>query len=96
MTLTTRDHTMLRGAYEAIYQGTPVIVSNWTLLRDAFSHGAVHVDNTADAIAAAVCQLRQHHGSYKAGAVTLRQEKLAAWQQAKASLLDRIDLRVHH
>ena len=39
MTLTTRDHTMLRGAYEAIYQGTPVIVSDWPLLREALRRG---------------------------------------------------------
>src|SRR5688572_29244285 len=58
MTLTTRDHTMLRGAYEAIYQGTPVIVSNWDLLREAFPEGAVHVDNTPDDIARAVTRVR--------------------------------------
>ena len=50
MTLTTRDHTMLRGAYEAIYQGTPVIVSDWALLRESFPEGAAHVENTAKAI----------------------------------------------
>jgi hypothetical protein len=46
LTLTTRDHTMLRGAYEAIYQGTPVIVSDWPVLVEAFELGAIHVDNT--------------------------------------------------
>ena len=40
MALTTEDHTMLRGAYEAIYQGTPIIVSNSALLRVAFNEGA--------------------------------------------------------
>jgi glycosyltransferase involved in cell wall biosynthesis len=54
LTLTTRDHTMLRGAYEAIYQGTPVIVSDWPLLREAFPEGASHVDNSPARIAAAV------------------------------------------
>ena len=52
--LTTFDHTMLRGAYEAIYQSTPVIISDWPLLRDAFPHGALHVDNTAQSIVRAV------------------------------------------
>ena len=52
--LTSEDHTMLRGAYEAVYQGVPVIVSDWPILREAFPFGASHVDNTAEAIAAAV------------------------------------------
>ena len=68
MSLTTRDHTMLRGAYEAIYQGTPVIVSDRPLLRTAFSDGAVHVDNTAEQIARAVRTVCADRTGFRAGA----------------------------
>ena len=39
LTLTTQDHTMLRGAWEPIYQATPVIVSDWPILQSSFDKG---------------------------------------------------------
>ena len=92
LTLTTRDHTMLRGAYEAIYQGTPVIVSNWPILRDSFSSGAVHVDNSSAQIVAAVRQMQENHDAYRAGARSLREMKLDQWQSIAAAIRARIDL----
>ena len=56
--LTKQDHAMLRGGYEAIYQGTPVIVSNWDILRRSFDEGAVHVENDAAAIADGIEKMR--------------------------------------
>jgi glycosyltransferase involved in cell wall biosynthesis len=90
MTLTTRDHTMLRGAYEAIYQGTPVIVSDWPLLRAAFDTGALHVDNTAHQIASAVREMQASHERFKAGASELRDRKLLEWKERRQVLLQRL------
>jgi hypothetical protein len=36
---------MQRGAYEAMSWGTPIITSNWAILRDTFPKGAVFVQN---------------------------------------------------
>jgi len=90
LALTTRDHTMLRGAYEAIYQGTPVIVSNWQVLRDAFDGGAIHVDNTAPAIAAAVRTMQAHHAEYRDRAIELRQRKLDRWESVRREIVARV------
>ena len=90
LVLTTYDHTMLRGAYEAIYQGTPVIVSDWPLLRDAFPEGAIHVDNTAHGIAEAIRTMQAASGEYRAGAARLREHKLQEWRQTRAAILARI------
>ena len=87
LTLTTRDHTMLRGAYEAVYQGTPVIVSNSPLLRQSFDRGAIHVDNTPGSIVAAVQDMQRRHEYYKAEVRLLRDKKYRAWEEAKTSLL---------
>jgi glycosyltransferase involved in cell wall biosynthesis len=87
MSLTTRDHTMLRGAYEAIYQGTPVIVSNWGLLKTAFPSGAVSVDNTPTGIADAIRQMREHLDEYRRGARKLREVKTREWAATRASIL---------
>jgi glycosyltransferase involved in cell wall biosynthesis len=86
MTLTTRDHTMLRAAYEAIYQGTPVIVSDWPLLRSAFDEGAVYVENTSSAIAEGIRKMERDHAAYRAGAVRLRERKLERWTATLAEL----------
>lgn len=90
MTLTTRDHTMLRGAYEAIYQGTPVIISEWPLLRQAFPVGAIHVDNSARQMAAAVRRMQADAGRYRAEARELCARKQREWEQVKMALLEQI------
>lgn len=46
--LTSQDHTLLMGAFEAVSLGTPLIVSDWPILRDYFSLGTVHVPNTVE------------------------------------------------
>ncbi len=90
MVLTTFDHTMLRGAYEAIYQGTPVIVSDWPILRDAFPQGAVHVANTADGIARGVRAVQANPQAYREGAERLREMKLARWASTRRAIVARI------
>lgn len=90
LTLTTRDHTMLRGAYEAIYQGTPVIVSDWPLLREAFPEGAAHVDNSATQIAAAIRAMQAQSARSREGARRLREMKLERWRSTREAILTRL------
>ena len=93
MTLTTRDHTMLRAGYEAIYQGTPVIVSNWPVLRAAFDEGAIHVDNTATGIIEGIRTMQREHAATRAGAARLRQRKLDRWAATLAELKAMVSAR---
>jgi len=86
LTLTTRDHTMLRGAYEAVYQGTPVVVSNWPLLREAFPEGAVHVDNSPGQIAEAIRKIAGEATSFKAAAERMAAIKHARWVSTRQAL----------
>jgi glycosyltransferase involved in cell wall biosynthesis len=86
MTLTTRDHTMLRGAYEAVYHGTPVIISNWQLLKYAFPHGAIHINNSSEEIVKAVRDMQIHHNLYKVDVLKLREEKYKEWEKQKNML----------
>ena len=90
MALTTRDHTMLRAAYEAIYQGTPVIVSQWSLLRESFDEGAVHVDNSSEQIVQAIACARETLPALKAGAERLRRRKLDVWDETRLAIRGRI------
>ncbi|MBA3884180.1 MAG: glycosyltransferase family 4 protein [Acidobacteria bacterium] len=85
--LTNDDHTMQRAAYEAIYQGAPVIVSSTELLKRAFDEGAVHVNNSPEAIVEAVLRIRDHPAAFRDGARRLRARKLAQWVETKSALL---------
>jgi glycosyltransferase involved in cell wall biosynthesis len=90
MALTTRDHTMLRGAWEAVYQDTPVIVSNWPILHKAFDEGAIHVDNSPEDIVLAVTTLRSAPEHYREGARRLRRRKEDHWKHTLEALRARI------
>ena len=90
LVLTTYDHTMLRGAYEAIYQGTPVIISDWPVLREAFPRGAAHVDNSPAAIVSAIRSVRDSSKAFREGAELLRQEKLDRWNRTRTAIIGRI------
>jgi glycosyltransferase involved in cell wall biosynthesis len=93
LVLTTLDHTMQRGAYEAIYQGTPVIVSDWPILREAFPEGAVHVDNSPPSIVSAVRTIQDDKAGYRAGAERLRQLKRERWHTTRTTLLGLLEAR---
>jgi glycosyltransferase involved in cell wall biosynthesis len=90
MTLTTQENTMQRGAYEAIYQGTPVIVSNSLLLRESFDEGAVHVDNSPEAIVDAVLTIEKDVATFRQQADRLRRRKEQRWVNTKESLIQLI------
>ena len=92
MSLTTRDHTMLRGAWEAIYQSTPVVVSDWPCLRAAFTEGALFVDNSAEGIAAAI-QRGLSDTSYREGASRGRVKRIEKWAHTRDKLLSAVDLQ---
>ncbi len=75
MVLTTRDFTMQRGGSEAITAGKPLITSNWPILREIFTSGTIHVDNSADAIRSAIQRVRDNQAYLTEGIVTLRRAR---------------------
>lgn len=90
MSLTTRDHTMLRGAWEAVYQGTPVIVSDWPILREAFDQGAMHVDSSPESIANGIRQLLENHERFRNEAAIARKQRVENWNSVKQELLEKL------
>ena len=90
MALTRGKHKMLRAAYEAIYQGTPIIISDSPMLRAEFDRGAIVVDNSVQAIMAAVRAMRDNLEHYRQEAAALRETKYERWQRNRALLLAKI------
>lgn len=90
MALTTGHQTMLRAAYEAVYQGTPVIVSDSTVLREEFNDGGIVVKNAAEDIVHAVRCLQQDTGKYRTQVLALRERKELRWRRNKQLLLAKL------
>jgi glycosyltransferase involved in cell wall biosynthesis len=85
--LTTRDHTMQRGACEALWLGKPVITSDWPLLQEYFCQGTVHVDNTPVGIEKGVLDMRGNYQRYLSEIENLQSARREEWKE-KMDLLD--------
>jgi glycosyltransferase involved in cell wall biosynthesis len=86
ISLTTEEHTMQRGAYEAVYLGKPVITSNTHVLRHAFDKGTVHVEPTVEGIRQGVRNMQQNRARYASEVGRLRAEKLERWNTTEEKL----------
>jgi glycosyltransferase involved in cell wall biosynthesis len=84
--LTTRDHTMQRGACEALSLARPIVTSDWPLLRDYFAAGTVHVQASGESIAAGVRQLMTGYDGYLREIQRLRDQRRAEWAERRRAI----------
>lgn len=87
--LTTRDHTLLCGAYEAVSLGKPLIISRTEALTQYFRRGAVTTENTAPSIANAIVIAQAQLPRLNQDVRTLASELTDDWNQ-------RFDTLVQH
>lgn len=85
--LTTCDHTFLSGANEALWMGKPLITSNWPILKDYFSKGTLHVDNSAESIRQALLTMQRNLPDYQSGIRALQNERRPEWQDRAIALI---------
>jgi len=90
MALTTGQHKMLRAAYEAIYQGTPIIISESPMLREEFGRGGILVENSVKAIVTAVREMQGSMVRYRREALELRVVKERRWEQNRQLLTSKL------
>lgn len=86
MCLTTRNHTMQRGACEALSSGRPIITSDWPLLREYFREGTVHVPNTGEGIRRGVVEMKERYDQYRTGIQHLQIAQQQEWQEKITAL----------
>jgi glycosyltransferase involved in cell wall biosynthesis len=79
--LTKEDHTMQRGAYEAMSLCTPIVTSNWPLLRETFFKGTCYTDNTTETIIAALRKILANKEKYRADIEDLKKQRRAMWAE---------------
>lgn len=87
MVLTTRDHTMQRGAYEALSLEQPIITSNWDVLKASFGNAAVYVDNTPEDIARGVLEMTSNLEAFKQAAIMQKVKRREAFEEVKSRIL---------
>ena len=75
--LTTRDETLLSGAWEAIALGRPLVLSSTAALRSTFGEGPAYVEPTAESIAAGIESVLADHAAASAVTAQLRDRFLA-------------------
>jgi hypothetical protein len=78
--LTTRNHTLLSGAWEAVSIGKPLIVSDWPILKHCFSQGTVHVPNTAEGVYRGVRRVQAEHDILQQDMLKLRDQLTQEWE----------------
>ena len=89
LTLTQQENTILRGGWEAMFTGRPLITSDTAALRGYFVRGTRFVDNTVDGIKAGIEDVLANQAAYQADMKRLDAEKRLLWlrQQAELALL---------
>jgi hypothetical protein len=95
MAVTDGKHKMLRGAYEAIYEGTPIVISSSPMLQREFDLGAILCENSGQEFAAAITRMRSEMPKYRQEAADLRARKRRRWEQSKALLMTKIGQQPH-
>lgn len=102
LTLSTEPTSVMRAAYEAVYVGRPLVLSDWIGLRDLFPY-ALTVSNTADDIARGLRQAVVEHERLRHDLLAAQSLQERRWQAQLSSLRERVNptngaprgLRIH-
>jgi glycosyltransferase involved in cell wall biosynthesis len=94
MCLTTRNHTMQRGACEALWLGKPIITSDWPVLRGYFDSGTVYVDNTSAGIRQGILQMKEDYARFQSGIQVLQTNRQREWHEKLAQLTSLVNKRL--
>ena len=90
--LTTEPTSVMRCAYEAVYAGRQLVISDWPTLREVFPHGH-HVPNTPDGLAAGVrAAVGGAADEQRTDALQAREAQLARWGSQLDRMREQLDL----
>jgi len=87
--LVTNGDTLLCGAFEAVSVGTPLIVSDWPVLRECFPIGTVYVPNTVQGVREGVKRALREQVQMRQEILLLRDQHQVAWLR-KFNMLQRL------
>jgi glycosyltransferase involved in cell wall biosynthesis len=79
LALTTRDHTLLCAAYEAIALGKPLVMSDTRALRDYFTKGVVYTQNDAPALSVALEEATRRRAGLREEMLQFKDDLARPW-----------------
>lgn len=79
--LTTREHCLLCGAYEAVALGKPFIISKTNALMEYFSKGCIYAENTVEGIAEAILTALSRQEALQGEVKEFRGTLQASWEE---------------
>lgn len=91
LALTTRDHTLLCAAYEAVALGKPLVMSDTRALREYFTKGVVYTQNNGRALAAALAEATRNLDGLRAEVLQLKANLVRPWGARFAHVRATID-----
>lgn len=91
LALTTRDGTLVNGGFEAIAAQKPLVTSDSRVLRRFFSAGAVHTENTAAGIEAAVESAIEQAETLAVAMGAFAERSQATWLNARDVIVGSTD-----
>jgi exopolysaccharide biosynthesis WecB/TagA/CpsF family protein len=91
ITLSTEPTSVMRAAYEAVYAGRPLVVSDWPGLKALFPY-AVTVANDPEDIARGLREVLARHDDLRAAAGDARQVQMHRWEEQREALGRRVGL----
>jgi glycosyltransferase involved in cell wall biosynthesis len=95
LTLTNKENTLLRGAWEAMYLGQPLVTSNTQTLRNYFTAGTIFVDGTPESIANGISRCLDLETELREEMNILREDKKLEWKNQIHKLEDLIGYQFH-
>jgi glycosyltransferase involved in cell wall biosynthesis len=85
LALTTEPTSVMRAAYEGVYAGRPIVISDWPALRELFPY-AVFVANDAEGIAKGVGAAVDDRGTLLAELARARELQTTRWDDQRAAV----------
>ena len=92
--LTTQEHTLTCGAYEAVALGKPAVLSDTATIREYFASGAVYASPNEASIAAGISEAIRRRGELAREMQVLRERLSASWQTTFQDLRRHLDALV--
>jgi len=94
LTLSTERTSVMRAAYEAVYAGRVLVLSDWPNLKVLFPH-AVAVANTAEGVARGLRQAVADHARLRSMASAARDAQMARWESQREELAFLLGIEPH-
>lgn len=91
VSLTTNDNTMQCGAHEALELVRPIITSDWPVLKEYFSKGTIHIDNTASSLVEAIKDMKAKYSHFLDEIRILREERHTMLQKKLSKIFELLD-----